>query len=64
MVNVFGPGILIAAGVTVVAAVLDKTFEEFGFHWVGIVLKVALPLAGLALGVYFLETNPINWWLR
>jgi hypothetical protein len=60
----FGPGIFIAAGATIAAAVLDKAFEEFGVHWLGLALKIAIPLAGMALGVYFLENNPIVWWLR
>jgi hypothetical protein len=60
----FGPGIFIAAGASIAAVVLDKTFEEFGVHWLGTVLKIAIPLAGMALGVYFLENNPIVWWLR
>jgi hypothetical protein len=60
----FGPGIFLAAGATIAVAALDKACEEFGVHWFGTVLKLALPLVGMALGVYFLETNPIIWWLR
>jgi len=59
----FGPGIFIAAGATIVCAVIDKTCEEFGIHWLGTAIKIAIPLAGMALGVYFLETNPIVGWL-
>ncbi|MBO0961426.1 hypothetical protein J1P26_17105 [Neobacillus sp. MM2021_6] len=59
----FGPGLFIAAGATIICTVVDKTFEEFGVHWLGTAIKIALPLAGMALGVYFLETNPIVWWL-
>ena len=60
----FGPGIFIAAGATVAMALIGKTCEEFGVHWLGFAIRIALPLAGMALGVYFLETNPIVGWLR
>lgn len=60
----FGPSIFLAASATIVIGIADKACEEFGIHWLGIVLKIAIPLAGMALGVYFLETNPIVWWLR
>jgi hypothetical protein len=60
----FGTGILLAGGTTILMAILDKTFEEFGVHWVSTTLKIALPLAGMILGVYFLQTNPIIGWLK
>lgn len=60
----FSAGILLAGGATVVVALIDKTFEEFGVHWIGTVLKIAIPLVGMGLGVYFLETNPIVWWIK
>lgn len=60
----FGPGILIAGGITIVCACLDKTLESYGFHALGNVLKILVPLAGLATGVYFIETNPLIWWLK
>jgi hypothetical protein len=60
----FSAGLLLSAGATVVIAVTDKILEETGFQWVATILKVAIPLAGMALGVYFLETNPILGWLR
>lgn len=60
----FEPMFFIAGGVTIALACLDKTFESYGFHTLGKILKVAIPLVGLAAGVYFLETNPIVWWLK
>jgi hypothetical protein len=59
----FSGGIFLAAGATIALAILDKTFEELGIHWVGTVIKIALPLVGMGLGVYFLQTNPIVGWL-
>lgn len=60
----FGPSIFIAGGVTILVALLDKTCEEFGIYWLGITMRLLLPIAGFALGVYFLETNPILGWLK
>lgn len=61
----FGAGMFLAAGATILIAVVDKTFEEFGVHWVGTAVKIAVPVIGLLLGVYFLENNPITlWWLK
>lgn len=59
----FSAGLLLSAGVTVALAVLDKALEESGYHLLGTILKLAVPLAGMALGVYFLQTNPILRWL-
>lgn len=56
--------ILLAGGATVLIACLDKTLESYGFHALGTVLKLTLPVAGLIAGVYFIETNPIVWWLK
>ncbi|MEH7122134.1 hypothetical protein V7127_02695 [Bacillus sp. JJ1773] len=60
----FEPIFFIAGGATIALACLDKTLESYGFHALGAVLKIALPIAGLIAGVYFLETNPIVWWLK
>lgn len=60
----FTPTILLAAGSTVLIAALDKTLEGYGFGALGKVLRIALPLAAMAAGVYFLETNEILRWLR
>lgn len=59
----FTPGLIVAAGATIVLVAVEKTLEDFGVHWVGTALKLALPLIGMAVGVYFLETNPILWWI-
>ncbi|MBS4191723.1 hypothetical protein KHA94_16155 [Bacillus sp. FJAT-49705] len=59
----FDGAILLAGGVTIILACLDKTLEAYGFHALGNVLKIALPLAGLVAGIYFIETNPILGWL-
>lgn len=60
----FSAGLLLTAGATVVIAIADKVLEETGIHWLGTVLKIAVPLTLMILAVYFLQTNPINWWLR
>ncbi|WP_284037481.1 hypothetical protein [Neobacillus sp. 114] len=60
----FSTGLIMAAGGTIVIAIADKALEDTGFFWLGTILKLAVPLAGMALGVYFLETNPILGWLR
>jgi hypothetical protein len=59
----FSAGMLFAAAGTIGVAVVDKVLEDTGFYWVGTVLRMAIPLAGMLLGVYFLEHNPIttNW---
>jgi hypothetical protein len=60
----FGPGMFIAAGATIVIAVIDKTCEEFGIHWLGTAVKLILPIIGFALAIYFLETNVLLRWLK
>jgi hypothetical protein len=60
----FSTGLLLAAGGTVCIAIADKALEDTGFFWIGTVLKLIVPLAGMAMGVYFLEHNPINGWLK
>lgn len=59
----FTPSILIAGGATIVLAALDKTLEDTGFHMLGKVLRIALPIAAFAFGIYFIETNPLLHWL-
>jgi uncharacterized protein YgbK (DUF1537 family) len=59
----FSVGLLLSAGGTIALAVLDKALEESGFHLLGTILKIGIPLAAMALGVYFLQTNPILRWL-
>ena len=60
----FSTGLLLSAGATIALAVTDKLLEESGIQWVGTILRIAVPLAGMALGVYFLENNPLLGWLR
>ncbi|MCM3454384.1 hypothetical protein M3685_10555 [Heyndrickxia oleronia] len=60
----FSTGLLLSAGATIVIATLDKACEELGIHWLGSVLRIAVPIAGLLLGVYFIETNILLRWLR
>lgn len=60
----FSPMILLAGGVTIALAALDKTLNDFGFHALGTTLRILIPLAGLAAGVYFIETNPLIHWIK
>lgn len=60
----FEPMFFIAGGVTIALACLDKTLESYGYHALGNVLKILVPIAGLAAGVYFIETNAMIGWLR
>jgi hypothetical protein len=60
----FTPSILIAGGATIVLAALDKTLEDYGYHWLGTALRIALPIAAFAAGIYFIETNALIGWLR
>lgn len=60
----FSTGLLISAGATLGIALLDKALENTGFFWLGTILKLAIPLSGMALGVYFLNHNSILGWLR
>jgi hypothetical protein len=59
----FSGGLLLSAGATIAIALVDKILDESGYQWLGTVLRIAVPLAGMALGVYFLQTNPILRWL-
>ncbi|MFD2681493.1 hypothetical protein [Bacillus seohaeanensis] len=60
----FEPMFFIAGGTVLAAALLDKTLEGYGFHALGTVVKIVLPIAAFAAGVYFIETNAILGWLR
>lgn len=60
----FGPGMLLVAGATIGIALVDKVCEELGIYWLGTALKLIIPIAGLALAIYFLETNPLLRWLK
>lgn len=59
----FGPGILIAAGGTLIVIGIDKTLEGFGFYFLSSILRILLPIVGFGLAILFLETNPILEWL-
>lgn len=60
----FSTGLLVSAGITIATAIIDKTLDESGYQWLGTVLRIAIPLAAMALGVYFLQTNEILRWIR
>lgn len=60
----FEPMFFVAGGATLALALLDKTLSDYGFYGLSTTLKILVPLAGLAAGVYFLETNAILGWLR
>lgn len=60
----FTPGLLMAGGTALLLVAIDKTLEDSGIHWIGTVLRIALPLIGMAAGIYFLEHNAILRWLR
>jgi hypothetical protein len=60
----FSTGLLVSAGATITIALVEKTLDETGYMWLGMVLKIAVPLASMLFGVYFLEHNPILRWLR
>jgi hypothetical protein len=64
MSMMFGTGILLAGGATIVISLVDKLCEELGFHILGTILKLILPIVGFGLCIYFLENNPFLWWLR
>ncbi|RHW31498.1 hypothetical protein D1B31_22085 [Neobacillus notoginsengisoli] len=59
----FEAPLLIAAGGILVTALTDSLADSLGYHWLGTVVKIALPIAGFAAGIYFLEFNPMLRWL-
>jgi hypothetical protein len=60
----FSTGLLVSAGATITIALVEKTLDDLGYLWIGTILRIAIPLASMLLGVYFLEHNPILRWLR
>jgi hypothetical protein len=60
----FEPSFFIAAGGVIAVAVVERLADDFGFYWLGNVLKFVIPLAALVAGAYFIETNAIIGWLR
>lgn len=60
----FSGAMLLAGGGVVALACIDKTAESFGWYRIGSIVKILLPIAAFAAGVYFLETNALLEWLR
>jgi hypothetical protein len=60
----FSTGLLVSAGVTITAAIVEKSLDELGYMWLGATLRIIIPLASMLLGVYFLEHNPMLRWLK
>jgi len=61
----FGTGILIAGGGFLAVALLDKLTEDCGFPWVGIALRILVPIAVIAITGHFLQTNIIlTRWIK
>jgi hypothetical protein len=60
----FSTGLLVSAGITVTAAIVEKSLDELGYMWIGSTLRIIIPLASMVLGVYFLEHNALLRWLR
>ncbi|MGD6845194.1 hypothetical protein ACQCVH_22080 [Bacillus infantis] len=60
----FSPTILLAGAATIGLAALDKTLSDFGFHGLNTALRLLIPIAAFAAGIYFLETNPLIHWIK
>jgi hypothetical protein len=60
----FESTVIIGGGSIVALAVLEKLAEDYGYSWLGGTIKLLVPIAGLAVAVYFLEFNPLLHWLR
>lgn len=60
----FTAGLILSAGATIALATVERVLDETGFHWFGSTLKVLIPLAGMALAVYFLDHNALLRWLK
>jgi hypothetical protein len=58
--NMFSGGLLLAAGLTIATAIVDKVLDESGYQWLGTTLRIIVPIVGMVLGVYFLSHNPIT----
>jgi hypothetical protein len=59
----FGSGLFLAAGTTLGIALIDKTCEELGIHWLNTAVRLILPIVGFGLAIYFLETNTLLSWI-
>lgn len=60
----FSTGLLLSAGATITVVLVEKALDNAGYYWLSTIIKIALPFAGMALGIYFLEHNAILRWLR
>jgi len=56
--------VLLAGGGIVLLAGIDKTAEAYGLYWVGSVIKVLLPVAGLAAAALFGDSIIVRGLLR
>lgn len=59
----FEPIMLIGGASIIGVAMLDKLAEEYGFPWLGTIVRLILPFAGYVTGIYFIETNLLLKWL-
>lgn len=59
----FTPMILVAGGATLLIAGIDRTLSDLGFHGLNTFLRIALPIAAFAAGIYFIETNALLGWV-
>jgi hypothetical protein len=60
----FGPGIIIAGGSIIAVALLDKVAEDTGIVWLSMTLKLLVPIAALAISIYFLQSDAIMRFIR
>jgi hypothetical protein len=60
----FEPMFFVVAGGVIAVSVVERIADDLGFTWIGTILKLAIPIAGIIAGVYFIESNPIIRWLR
>lgn len=59
----FSAELLIVGGATLAVALADKTLSSMGFHMLGDILRILLPIVAFAAAVYFLEFNALIGWL-
>lgn len=60
----FSSGMIIAAGTTIGVVLLEKFAEECGIMWLGLLIKMALPIIAMITINHFFMTNPILRWLK
>jgi len=56
--------VLLAGGGILLLAGIDKTAEAYGIYWVGSVIKVLLPVAGLAAAALFGDSSIVRGLLQ